>query len=336
MFAVFSPHDQQKNMTKFPPSNLLRKQALDWLVRQQSGNFSRAERSEFERWLAQSPDHVEAFESLRKVWEDLPCPEPQLAVARRHYRSRRAALVRSAMAIAAVLLLVAGSIIRHEWPVITEAAYHTVKGEQRAFTLPDGSRIELATDSEVALHYGWTRRTLELKRGEALFDVAPSRIRPFEVIAGGARIRDIGTCFDVALGPQRNRVTVLEGAIELQLTGTGESRQTDAGQAMAYNAAAILSEPALADIGAAVAWRNGKLVFQATPLKQAMAELERYHPLKFIIADPALQRLPVSGVFESANIALFLTTLEAVFPLDARQASPHTIVLEKRLNGGRQ
>jgi transmembrane sensor len=96
-----------------------------------------------------------------------------------------------------------------------------------------------------------------------------------------------------------------------------------------YSATGVLTEAAPADLSAATAWREGKLIFRATPLPEILAELGRYHPVVFRLADPALERLSLSGVFKVDDLPLFLATLEAVLPVKIGRAEDGSIAVER-------
>jgi len=234
------------------------------------------------------------------------------------------------LASAASLLFAVGLGIKEGWPLVDGRVLQTAKGELRQITLADGSLIELNSDTELAVHYGWLGRSLELVRGEALFSVAPGKWRPFEVSAGGGKLRDIGTRFDVAIGPSANRISVLEGAIDLRLPATGEQRQTGVGQMMTYNAATVLSEPAAADVKTFAVWRNRKLIFRNTQLSEVARELERYHPVHVRLVDPSLNNLTLGGVFDNNDLERFLATLEAVLPVDIKRAKNGDVLIDRR------
>jgi len=234
------------------------------------------------------------------------------------------------LASAASLLFAVGLGIKEGWPLVDGSVFQTAKGELRQITLADGSLIELNSDTELAVHYSWLGRSLELVRGEALFSVAPGKWRPFEVSAGGGKLRDIGTRFDVAIGPSANRISVLEGAIDLSLPATGEQRQTGAGQMMTYNAATVLSEPAAADVKTFAVWRNRKLIFRNTQLSEVARELERYHPVHVRLVDPSLNNLTLGGVFDNNDLERFLATLEAVLPVDIKRGKNGDVLIDRR------
>ncbi len=317
-------------MIEQPHSSTVRQQAIDWLVRKQSGAFAVAERQRFEQWLAADPLHRRIYEQVERAWGGLPCPQAELSAARKK-TSRLRLLHRPLMlASAASLLFAVGLCIKEGWPLVDGSVFQTAKGELRQITLADGSLIELNSDTELAVHYSWLGRSLELVRGEALFSVAPGKWRPFEVSAGGGKLRDIGTRFDVAVGPSANRISVLEGAIDLSLPATGEQRQTGAGQMMTYNAATVLSEPAAADVKNFAVWRNRKLIFRNTQLSEVAKELERYHPVHVRLVDPSLNNLTLGGVFDNNDLDRFLSTLEAVLLVDIKRGKNGDVLIDRR------
>jgi transmembrane sensor len=315
------------------PSQELRKQALHWLVRQHSGRFSRSDQTALDLWLAEAPANRQVFEALNASWRSLPQPGAAVRDARRYqpprYAARRGYYWQPILA--ACLLLALGTGYREGWPLSVESVQRTAKGEHRSWELPDGSLLELNTATEVAVRYGWHSRTVEIRQGEALFSVAPGKLRPFRVLAAGATIRDIGTRFDVDLRPPETRVTVLEGAVDVRLAGgSGEQRRAAAGQSLAYEPARIVSEPTGADLEAISAWREGKLVFRAKPLRAALEEFSRYHDLTFRISDTELAHWPISGVFASRELKAFLATLEEILPVHIRRGFNNEVLVVRR------
>jgi len=317
-------------MVEQPHSGTIRQQAIDWLVRKQSGSFAAAEQRKLEQWLAADPLHLRVFQQIEHAWGDLPRPQAELSAARKKTSRLELCCRPLLLACAASLLLAVGLCIKEGWPLVDDSVFQTAKGELRQITLADGSQLELNSDTELAVHYTWLGRSLELVRGEALFSVAPGKLRPFEVLAGGGRLRDIGTRFDVAVGSSANRISVLEGAIDLSLPATGEQRQTEAGQVMTYNAATVLSEPVAADVRTFAVWRNRKLIFRNTQLSEVVKELERYHPERVRLADPSLNSLTLGGVFDNNDLERFLATLEAVLPVEIRRDKNGDVLIERR------
>src|SRR5690606_37958963 len=93
-------------------------------------------------------------------------------------------------ALAASLLLTIASIT---WYSFQRGVHATGIGEQRSLALADGSRIELNARSRIKIRYTDQQRRVELLEGQAFFDIASDKNRPFIVDTGGSSIRAVGT-----------------------------------------------------------------------------------------------------------------------------------------------
>lgn len=80
---------------------------------------------------------------------------------------------------------------------LTAPTYSTGVGRQMVAQLSDGTRIRLNTDTALKVRFDKGVRRVELRRGQAFFDVAHDRAHPFIVVAGDTVVRAIGTRFDV-------------------------------------------------------------------------------------------------------------------------------------------
>src|SRR5579863_7096281 len=116
-------------------------------------------------------------------------------------------------AIAASALVAMGGtwvVLRHR------GRFSTGKGETKVVALKDGSVVTLNTASEIQVDYSAMLRAVELIRGEALFDVAKNKARPFVVSAGDTDVRAVGTSFTVRrLDAAPVEVLVREGVVEV-------------------------------------------------------------------------------------------------------------------------
>jgi transmembrane sensor len=193
------------------------------------------------------------------------------------------------------------------------SSYATAHGEQRSVILADGSRLMLNTDTALDVDLDRHARRVRLRQGEAMFEVIHDADRPFVVEADGNTISDIGTQFNVRNSGDRTMVAVLEGAVAVARDGrtaeltSGEQIVAGDGIWMRGNA-----DPAMAS-----GWTQGRLVFQSTPLGEAVAEVNRYGPEHLVIADPSLAPLKISGEFRIGNTAALVRALQSVYPIRA-------------------
>ncbi len=119
---------------------------------------------EFRVWLATSDAHRLAFERCTDVWEAVP----RLSVADAYGTGRRSRTPAWRWAAAALALLVAAG--PHLWPV--DDTYATTVGEYRQIVLADGSRLHLNTATRLTVALSKERREIDVRNGEALFEVA--------------------------------------------------------------------------------------------------------------------------------------------------------------------
>jgi len=307
--------------------------ARDWLLALSSGEASETDMAQFAAWRDADPRHRAAFEDIRRLWRDLEPLKDVFSVApvasigrppagggvglgrngpaRRQARSRRFAL---ALSLVASLALVVGATAGGFGIGGEKAAdYRTVAGEQRSVTLPDGSTVHLNTDTAVAVTLQDARRTVSLLRGEALFDVAPDRARPFTVEAPGGSATATGTAFSVRRTGDSVIVTVTEGSVRVAAPADAKDRGGAAvrptgtaslkpGDQVSFRTDMPLDPVRSIDISTATAWRRGLIAVDAQPLSRAVAEIARYRSGAILLLaedagrEPVTARIPLDAI----------------------------------------
>lgn len=329
------------------------KEAAFWFARLRSDELGEEDRVRFSRWLAADTAHVSAYADYQGLWSDLDevaATGPILAMrrealkaTRRPSRARPRWVPMGAIAAGVAAVLVGGWILLQSPALVPQAAsssapatYRTEVGERSSITLADGSVVQLNTDSVLEVNYIGERRDLRLLRGQALFEVAHDRNRPFVVEAGGQTITALGTAFDVRVGAGETRVTLVEGRIEVKrVNGTTlfpvapEVRKLTAGEQLV----AIEERPfvvRMADLEKAVSWREGRVVFSDEPLAEVIEEINRYSTRKVVLGDGDLGEMKVSGVFRPGSAERFVAALEIGFPVEAELDQRRNVVVLTR------
>lgn len=314
-------------------SNSVHEQAVFWVTRLQSGDCTDRERHDFEVWLMQSETHRAAHHEVAAFWNGLSQLEahaaPQLAAARAYLRearqSRRAFSKKRLAGVLSIILITGFSPLWWSW--LTTGIYRTAKGESIGIQLSDGSRIDLNTDTELSVQYTWTKRSVRLAHGEALFSVVHNPEKPFEVIAAGGRIQDIGTQFNVYQQAGQVSVTVLDGEVSVVAREGATVQNLIPGQHISYDSTGQTSAVARADIDAATAWQKGRMVFKGQPLSVVLEQLGRYHDASLQVQGARLQTLKVSGVFPTNNLDLALNTIAGALPIKVTQTATNVFVM---------
>jgi transmembrane sensor len=141
---------------------LLREQAIDWLLCLRSETCTQSERRAFDDWLAQSPHHRQAYEEVQAQWEWMEPFKTMPFTARdkalRYRRKSHQPLFAYNAAAALLLALGLTAFSQNGWLGVSEI-YIAEKGGRQTITLADDSGLELNTESEARVHFNhWERR----------------------------------------------------------------------------------------------------------------------------------------------------------------------------------
>ena len=202
---------------------------------------------------------------------------------------------------------------------VPEQTFSTQIGQVREVVLSDGSMVFLNTASEISVRFTDQARNINLLRGEALFDVAKNKHRPFIVSAGDTRVRAVGTSFTVSRLPRKPvQVLVKEGVVELQRTSEPEEPLVRASaniQAIAAIDAPIVTVAMPEEkLARDLEWQYGRIALDDETLTDAAAEFARYSEVR-IKVDPAVSNRTVTGLFASNDPVGFAKAATSVLKL---------------------
>lgn len=309
-------------------------EAAVWVTRLHGPERSRAMERECLAWQAQSAAHRLAFERCTDTWQEvggLTRAQIQAAVGdppRRANpwgsRAGRAALAFTTLCLAAVFAMLF-------WPGGT---YSTGVGEQRVIVLADGSRMTLNTSTEARVRLTDSQRSVTVKHGEALFEVAKDASRPFVVSVTDAQVVATGTAFLVRSTPPRASVgeafgvTLLEGQVIVQRSAGAVQSVLSAPVVMApgerlrvgqspgtppQGSHARVDRPQLDQL---LAWQRGFAILDDTPLPEAIADMNRYSKVQIRLADAkALRSLRISGSYRTGDNEGFAQAVARLYGL---------------------
>lgn len=312
-----------------------RAEASAWIVQLHGSQRSPALEAGFRTWLAESPENAREFERVTEVWEAGSTPVPGVPrLEQWQARSSTRGLLAAAAAFVAIGLGFWG--LNSFW---LNPSYSTGIGEQRVLRLDDGTRITLNSDTRLAVAYRKLQRRVQVERGEAYFEVAKDRARPFLVRAGEHRVQALGTVFVVRYDDQRMAVMLVEGRIAVsQEGGASETAAAAIDETRAGSAASLAKEIILTPgerltfmggssvtideprIDAVTAWRRGEVVLDRTSLADAIAEMNRYDATALVIDDPQIGNLEISGIYQTGNSEVFAAAVARLYALQVVHA----------------
>jgi transmembrane sensor len=321
-------------------------------------NGGPAERAAFAAWIKRSPQHLEAYLQhlavetemhrldadgdfdLEALLAKAPTNVVQLVpsgpratasvlpASGRGNRWRRFGAI-AATGLLATCLILARFLSGPQW-----TDYTTATGEQRRVVLPDGTSIELNTQSHIRVSFRPKSREVELLAGEALFNVRHDSNRPFRVRARDKVVEDLGTQFSIYLRPDASTtVSVLDGRVQIlsdasappgraapsSEAGSDEgkparvakSTQLSAGEEAHIAAGGRFIKRAKINVAEAAPWREHRLWFEGASLPEVAAEFNRYNRRQIRVGDgdAALLKRRYTATFDAYDPESFVQAL---------------------------
>ena len=320
--------------------------ACEWCVRVQDKDATDADRAALAAWLAEDQRHRRAYERVLKLWhmlgrlriEDIDpgLRPPRAGVLARFGRAR--------VAVAAMLIIfLAAALLLPRYlpapPQIAGDTYRTGVGETRDLDLADGTRVTLGALTELRVSISAAGRRVWLAGGAAWFAVAPDAARPFTVQAGALSATALGTEFAVRGNGGVSRVAVAKGRVEVaypllpglplpfktrRLLAAGQKITVTPGRGLSP-VSAVLPQ----DVGA---WRARRLIYEGATLAELVADANRYHPRRIVLADDArvLGQKTLTASFDANHIDRMLRLLARSYPVEIDHKDPDTLYIRAR------
>lgn len=284
----------------------LERQGLAWVNRLLSGEMMVSEAADLRRWCAYSPAHQVAFAKAVHLHKSVQlCVEvrrtgalaqPVKTLDPSRYRIERRLFLGGALAAGAAYCVVHPPA--HLWPALAElnADYRTGKGERRMIAVASNVSVELNTQTSVNFVKDGARRAVSLVSGQAAVSTRGGAVA---ILAGFGHVMIKRGAVDVFRDENGVRVTCSDG-----VTMVRHAQQTvalEAGHELTYTQDDF-GAPRAVDPSIATAWQLGLLIFRNAPLTDVVREMNRYRAGRIIVADEALGRRTVYGVFEIAHL----------------------------------
>jgi len=354
------------NVYPYPDARAIEDEAADWVIKLDGDTPPSPEQLDALReWLSRSPAHRKALMAMAHFWNNNILTELSVPLGKKDAdRGKQDRLRWAVSAIAVTLLIVIAAILYTPWLLEDKnnGLYVTAVGQQKSIVLSDGSNVELNTNSQVNVRYTGEYRDIHLLQGEAYFDVAKDKERPFRVYVGNSRVQAVGTAFTVYARGADIDVIVTEGKVllealdammiphsqrdlvfdeqaydkskharELGLLRAGEKTTVMEGNADKATLAEI-QEIDHEDVEQGLSWRRGFLSFNGESLGEVVEEISRYTTVTIEIAGPSLKNIKIGGQLQVGDTESMLDALEANFGLQATRLGYNYVRLSTATN----
>lgn len=338
----------------------INEQASEWFSLVQSGNVTEEDQLRIDAWLSESLEHKKAYQQIESVWVVLAeqSSADEVMALRRSVQSnwilaKSKWIIYSLLAgfqntinllarkpanyaLAVTFLLLVTGVALNEQPSSSAVNFYATKtGQIQTLILTDGSEITLGAKSKIKIKIDNSERAAELLYGEAFFDIASDKSRPFLVLADNVAIEVIGTQFNVLKRSKSINVSVLEGQVNVSNRVTQSSNKNmgnlvslTAGQQVVKTNNSSFGQIASIDIAGLATWRSGRLIFTETTLGDVITDASRYYDGKFSMQSDELASKKVTLSLRTDQVDQLPQMLAQVLPIDYRQIPGNIIVLE--------
>jgi transmembrane sensor len=359
--------------------------ALEQIIRHIDGTADSGDRLAVEVWIGSDQHHAVYFNKIKEAWLDLKQEqriEPgwvdndwQQVLAR--IKTAKAEKEKMGLessitwykttwtrvaAVVVLLLSVAGAYwvgqssstsVDRERTVYNEMV--VPQGEKSSLVLSDGTRICVNASSKLRFpnRFGGKSREVWLD-GEAFFEVAKNRTKPFYVHTNGLNIKVLGTKFNVKAYSNENIIetTLVEGLVALSKNQPGEAKDKEVYLHPNHKAfylknktivvteelkrevvepleerKIIISKPI--QVEPSTSWKEGKLVFDDETLESIAKKLERRYDVTIEINDDVLKEIHYGGVLKNVSVEQAITAIQRTTGFQYTMTGNHIVIFKK-------
>jgi transmembrane sensor len=298
-----------------------------------SGEATHAEIDELNRWLSESPANKRLFEENQRIWQkshayfsfsDIDSDRLKINNRIIQQTSKSTTIIgfpswvfRVAAILALPIMLGIGWYLGSNGKSSETALCEVTapKGQISKCVLADGTEVWLNAGTTIKYDPSLSGNVREVQLdGEAYFRVSKNKHKPFLVTTKHARIKVLGTVFNLKAysGEDKVETTLEEGSVEFSLNGSAAKPvEMKPGEQVVYNISEKRISVGKVETYLHTAWKDGKFVFKDADLKTIIAELEKLYDVRIHLENDALLKLHFRGMFEyEQNIFSALETLE--------------------------
>jgi|GEM_PF-164088 len=303
------------------------------------GNAGGEQKRRTEIWLMR-PENKLAYDQLKRIaslsgdlrlFEKFDLHEGKVAICKKMSKGRRIKLIQGIQKVAALLLLPVliyavwsfrqNMVLKHEKATVAiTREIKTQPGIRSSFMLPDGSKVWLNSASTIRFPSAFTGRSRAIElEGEAYFEVAHNKTRPFIVKAGPLDVMALGTAFNLCAYRDDNEIltTLAEGKVKVT-TNQAKKEQyiLEPEEQLNFGKYTFKASQDQVNVYNEIAWKDGKLIFNETPFQEVVKKLGRWFNTDIKLADESMANYRYTATFTNENLAQVMELLTYSAPIE--------------------
>ena len=274
------------------------------------GNASLDEEMAVRQWMEESAENRQAFLKERKLFDAMLLlgNEKVIKAGKKRFTINLSSLRTEFIKIAAVIAVtLGGSYLFHQYALEKELmAMHTISvpaGQRINITLTDGTNVWLnaRTSLTYPVKFGKKNRQVILD-GEAYFDVAKDKNKPFIVQTDQYNVEVLGTKFDVDAYAETGEfeTTLMSGSVRVASTSDPEQKLTLKPNNKVYLQDGKLHVTTVDDFNP-YRWKEGLICFKNESFTSIMADFEKYYGLSIRVRNMEVLKYAYTGKFRQTD-----------------------------------
>lgn len=291
---------------------------------------SEEERFLFELELSLNDDLKKEYAIYKKIWEEYPVAHPEeqdlpsypaLGKAKKTRVKEWAVYASVAATFLIGWLLTVGLYRAYPNKVTTQ------QQERVTFYLPDSTKVILNSESSLAYHNDFLANRNVHLIGEAFFDVVHDKERPFTVFTEDVEVLVLGTEFNVNTSDTLGTVSLEKGKVNVKIPDSGMNVTLFPNEQVVYDPLKKHIDKKMFDPKEALAWKDETLLLKDEKLKEALAKINNYYAVQFVLNDSLVADRSIKGLFKGKDIDEFKEALEFITGFTIENVEPQTYLI---------
>ncbi|MDH7462906.1 FecR domain-containing protein [Chitinophagaceae bacterium 26-R-25] len=316
------------------------------LVKFLLGEASPAESISISQWIAASPNNEKYFNDFKLIWDNSlelaakstvdenaawqrfqqmvtekeeSAKAPVVSITRKNNWLRIAAIV---------FVIVTGAISYFIWQATKPAMQINIAATNATLndTLPDGSLVTLNKNTTISYADNFKGKTRKIKlRGEAFFNVATDKDKPFIVNVNDITITVLGTSFNVKNNNGETEVIVESGLVRVEHAGKKVDLKPNERALINSNDTALQKDSSTDKLYNY--YSSKQFVCDKTPLWKLVEKLNEAYDVNITIENPSLKSLPLTTTFNDESLDNVLKIISETLDVKVER-NGNTIILK--------
>lgn len=206
------------------------------------------------------------------------------------------------------------------------------KGQKANVVLPDGSKVWVNSDSKLSYgsRFNQKERVLSLE-GEAYFEVAPDKDRPFIVETNEMAVRALGTSFNVKSYEDENSASTVLRTGRVEVTTNSDCLILNPNEKIVFNKqTGHVQKSSIDNAVDYINWKYNELTFNGETFENIAYTLERYYNTRIIFESESLKKYRFTGTPGNTSLESILQILSLTSPL-SYEVKDSVIILRENM-----